>query len=133
MNASFVRAWEQNKFQVRSFFESAHPADYKDVVKAVVTMLNTSIDEYSRPDPERITEIDDGDYQGTLVYVIGATGYQPSDYWYVKVWYGSCSGCDTLQGIRDFEDGKPSEDQVEEYMTLALHLIQGIKEMGEHA
>ena len=46
------------------------------------------------PDPNRITVADYGSYQGTLVFVIGATGYQPWCHWSVVVGYGSCGGCD---------------------------------------
>ena len=133
----FVKAYEANKSKLREMFATAHPSSYIDVVRNVITVIS---DEEARtwgneqPDPQRIHSIDDGDYQGTLVYVIGAMGYQPSDYWYVKVYYGSCSGCDTLQSImydgRYGEDGDtPSEDQINQYMTLALHIVQGLKEM----
>ena len=81
------------------------------------------------PDPERIHRIDDGNYQGTLVYVIGEKGYQPDKYWYVKVDYGSCSGCDTLEGIRDYTDDAPTDEQAKDYMTVALHIVQGMKPM----
>jgi hypothetical protein len=106
-----------------------HPSEYKDIVKAVVSVV-ASADEYDDPDPERIHEINDGDYRGTLVFVIAAKGYQPSRYWYVKVGYGSCSGCDTLQAIHSYSDEPPSESQLKDYMTLALHIVQGLKEMG---
>jgi hypothetical protein len=97
MEKQLVAAWEANKESLRTVFSQKHPEDYKAIVSAVVTMLHGAIDEYGKqPDPARITEIDDGSYQGILVYVIGAVGYQPDTYWYVKVGYGSCSGCDTL-------------------------------------
>ena len=64
------------------------------------------------------------------MYVIGGTGYQPRDYWYVMVYYGSCSGCDTLQAICGYTD-KVTDSQVADYMTLALHILQGIKAMGD--
>lgn len=131
MDMQIVKAWEANKQAVKSVFEEKHPKNYKDVISAVVKMLHDSSDEYYKPDPKRIHEIDDGDYQGTLVYVIGSTGYQPHQYWYVKVGYGSCSGCDTLQAICGYEDGKPTEEQVKDYMTLALHIIQGMRKMGD--
>lgn len=130
MDKKIVAAWEANKAKVQAFFEAGHPESYKAVIAAVVQMLHDASDEYTKPDPERIHEIDDGDYQGTLVYVIGATGYQPSDYWYVKVSYGSCSGCDTLESIRGYKYSKPDADQVKQYMLLALHVIQGMREMG---
>ena len=65
------------------------------------------------------------------MFIIGAKGYQPSDYWYVKVGYGSCSGCDTLEAIRGYSDEKPTPDQVKDYVTLALHVVfEEMKKMG---
>lgn len=127
---AFVKAWDANKGMIRASF-SKHPDNYIDVVRAVVEMLHASLDAYEKPDPERIHEIDDGDYQGTLVFVIGCTGYQPDRYWYLKVGYGSCSGCDTLQGISDYRSEPPTDEQADDYMTLALHVLQGMKEMGD--
>jgi hypothetical protein len=131
MIKAFVQAWENNKDKVESLFRAKHPDGYLDIVKAVVSTLGGE-DSYGCPDPKRIHEINDGDYQGTLLFVIAAKGYQPSTYWYVKVSYGSCSGCDTLEAIRRY-DGKsiPTKTQVEDYMVLALHIVQGLKEMTD--
>jgi len=131
MIEEFTKAWFSNLHAMREKFAAKHPDDYKEVVRAVIEMLAASSDEYEKPDPNRIHEIDDGDYQGTLVYVIGGSGYQPSRYWYVKVGYGSCSGCDTLQGISGYSSDAPNDQQVSEYMTLALHIVQGLREMGD--
>jgi hypothetical protein len=114
-------------------FSAKHPENYADIVRAVVEILAADEYEYDAPDPQRIHEINDGDYQGTLVYVIGAGGYQPDIYWYVKVGYGSCSGCDTLESIRGYKDDPPSQEQIKDYMTLALHIVQGLKKMGEES
>lgn len=129
MIPEFVQRFEAGKETIRAAFAAKHPESYKAVVEAVVRVIRGD-DEYDSPDPERIHEIDDGHYQGTLVYVIGAGGYQPSDYWYVRVGYGSCSGCDTLEAIRSYDDDPPREDQVKDYMTLALHVVQGLRKMG---
>ena len=131
MIEEFTKAWFANLPAMREKFTAKHHEDYKEVVKAVVEMLSAASEGYEKPDPERIHEIDDGSYQGTLVYVIGGTGYQPSRYWYVKVSYGSCSGCDTLQAISDYSSQPPNDTQVSEYMTLALHIVQGLREMGD--
>ena len=131
MIEAFTKAWFANLHAMREKFTAKHPDDYKEVVRAVVQMLAAASNDYDKPDPERIHEIDDGDYQGTLVYVIGGSGYQPSRYWYVKVGYGSCSVCDTLQGICDYSSEPPNDTQVSEYMTLALHIVQGLREMGD--
>lgn len=127
MIQEFVNRWFEKKYIVEEYFKQNHPNDYGDIVHEVIKVLTD--DGYDSIDPERIHTIDDGDYQGTLLYVIGAKNYQPDDYWYAKVGYGSCSGCDTLQSIRDYDDGKPTEEQVADYMTLALHIVQGLKEM----
>ena len=130
MDAKIVAAWDANKSKLRSVFEAGHPQDYKAVVTAVVKMIHDAFCADTHPDPERVHEIDDGDHQGTLVYVIGEAGYQPDHYWYVKVAYGSCSGCDTLEGIRGCTNESPTKSQVDEYMTLALHIVQGLRQMG---
>lgn len=130
MIEEFTKAWFANLHTMREKFTAKHPEDYKDVVRAVIEMLAAASDDYDKPDPERIHSIDDGDYQGTLVYVIAASGYQPSRYWYVRISYGSCSGCDTLQAISGYSSEPPNDEQVSEYMTLALHVVQGLREMG---
>lgn len=131
MIQEFVEIWEKHKHSIENEFRKEHPNHYTDIIKLVVKMLHDNTEKWYKPDPEHIHTIDDGDYQGTLVYVIPETGYQPSTYWYVMVGYGSCSGCDTLQAICDYSDEKPNDKQVKEYMTLALHIIQGIKKMGD--
>jgi hypothetical protein len=129
---SFVKQWEAKKDTLRAKFAAAHPEDYAAIVKGVVELLDSD-DYYESPDSERVHQIDDGDYQGTLVFVIGAKGYQPSEYWYVKVGYGSCSGCDALENIRSYSGVSPTQSQIDDYMTLALHILQGIKKMGDEA
>ena len=138
MIEKFTKRWFERKDSVQEKFEAKLPNSYSDIVIAVVEMLNDE-DEYETPDPARIHEIDDGDYQGTLLYVIGAAIYQPSTYWYVKVGYGSCSVCDTLQAILDGDWGLETEEEkkawkdeaVSQLMTLALHIVQGLKLMGD--
>ena len=131
MIEAFTKAWFANLHTMREKFTAKHPEEYKEVVRAVVEMLAGASDEYEKPDPERIHAIDDGNYQGTLIFVIGCSGYQPGRYWYVKVGYGSCSGCDTLQAISGYSGEPPNNEQVSEYMTLALHIVQGLREMGD--
>lgn len=127
MIPEFVQRFDASRNALADRFRSERPSEYSAIVKMVVEALASNADRHE-PDPERIHEIDDGDYQGTLVYIIGAKGYQPSDYWSVFVSYGSCSGCDTLQSVLyDNTDG--SDEQVAEYMMLALHIVQGMKKM----
>lgn len=129
MITKFIERFEAKKSVLRESFREDVPLDYKALVKRVVSVLTD--EEYDSIDPERIHEIDDGDYQGTLVFAIGAKGYQPSRYWYVKVSYGSCSGCDTLQAIHAYSDVPLTDGQLDDFMTLALHVVQGLKLMQE--
>lgn len=129
MIQTFVDKFMASKARLRERFATERPDSYQDLVKRVVEVLHDDED-YNSIDPSRITTIDHGHYQGTLVFVIGASGYQPYDYWYVKIGYGSCSGCDTLQSIQEWGD-TISEKEVDGYMTLALHIVQGLKKMGD--
>ena len=129
MIQEFVAEWEKHKGKIREKFAAKRPDEYIDIVRAVAEILKGSYS-YEYPDPERIHEIDDGHYQGTLVFVIACNGYQPSTYWYVMISYGSCSGCDTLESIRGWED-EITDKEVDGYMTLALHIVQKLKKMGD--
>lgn len=128
MIKEFIQRFEKGRPLLEAQFTAEHPGDYQTIVKAVVEVIGNEEDYYS-PDPNRIHTIDDGDYQGTLVYVIGARGYQPDSYWFVKVGYGSCSGCDTLESISNYSSKPPTAEQVKDYMGLALNIVQGIKSM----
>ncbi len=128
MIQKFVDRFMANEQDVRARLAKQHWGDYEDIVRIVVETV-ADPDDYDRPDPERIHVINDGSYQGTLVYVIGASGYQPDAYWYVKVGYGSCSGCDTLEAISCYSDDPPTSEQANDYWTLALHIVQGLAAM----
>lgn len=130
MIKEFVDAFEAAKPSLEACLKTKHPENYKDLVVMVVKTLS-EIGTYYYPDSTRVHEIDDGKYQGTLVYVIAAEGYQPNKYWFVKVSYGSCSGCDTLQAISGYSSEPPTDEQVKDYMSLMLHIVQGLKELGD--
>lgn len=137
MIEEFTKRWFERNHMVREAFEAELPNEYLDIVTAVVTMLHDE-NVYKSIDPKRIHEINDGEYQGTLVYVIGSSQYQPDDYWYFKISYGSCSACDTLEGILSGNYGESEEEEqawktkaVDQLMMLALHIVQGLKKMGD--
>ena len=76
-------------------------------------------------DAEQITTIDNGDYQGTLLFLIPKDTYQPCEYEYLMtfVGYGSCSVCDTLQAIQDWGEKVLTPEQVEDFMKLCKDLV----------
>ena len=129
MIQTFVNRFMDKNTDIADKFKKKHPKDYIDIVKIVIEAITS--DDYNDIDPNRIHIIDDGDYQGTLLCIIGAKGYQPSDYWYAMVDYGSCSPCDTLQSIHNYSDDAPSRDDVKQYMTLALHIVQRLKKIDD--
>lgn len=128
MIKDIVERFMQAKPKLEKRLKEAHPGTYETLVQMVVEAINPCrLPEL--PDHDRIVEIDHGDYQGTVVFVIGEAGYQPDTYWYVQIAYGSCSACDTLQGIQGYDDTPPTNEQVRQYMTLALHIVQRMKVM----
>jgi len=128
MIKKFVERFKDREMEIKARFSENHPSNYMEVVKIVIETLSRGED-YGWPDPERIHEIDDGEYEGTLIYVIAKNECHPSMYWYVKVGYGSCNACDELQTIRVGGYNKPTPEQVHDYMTLVLHIVQGLRPM----
>lgn len=126
MIPEFVASWDQRKGLLRAELALAHPADYGGLLQSLVRLVLHDPENYETPEPSRIERVDFGDYQGTLVFVIGAGGYQPRLHWAISIDYGSCSVCDTFERIGGYDDEAPTEEQVNDYMTLALHMVQGL-------
>jgi hypothetical protein len=130
MVPEFIEMFKRAKPQMEAAFRAKHPEGYKEIMIEICRHLGAQNGEYGMPDPGVVHEIDDGDYQGTLIYVIAEKAYQPSSYWTARVSYGSCSACDTLQSICGYGDDPPNEDQVKDYMTLALHMVESMCPVG---
>lgn len=128
-----LEKWDKNKSQLKNIFETQkgfNGCNYKDVVKIVFETIYNNGEEFSsdKLDIDNLTEIDNGDYQGTLLYIIPFETYQPSECEYLMTYvgYGSCSGCDTLQAIQIYGDydEKLTERQVNDFMQLAKDILQ---------
>ena len=137
MEAFVIEQWELNKDKLRKWFAETRQEEYDSYDKIVRKIFTDIVPEISKHnykeklDVDNMTIIDDGHYQGTQIFIIPSERYQPSetDYYITHNGYGSCSGCDTLQSIHEYEDGLPTEEQVNEYMTLALHIVQKTKKL----
>ncbi|MDK2772133.1 MAG: hypothetical protein KYX68_07960 [Flavobacterium sp.] len=136
MILEIIEKWEENKFKLEEYFKTTKQSEYsnyKDIVvklfEIVIVGVKNKWNGTDNYDVSKITVIDDGDYQGTQIFLIPKETYQPSveDYIMTNTYYGSCSGCDTLQGFSCYDDDLPTEEQISEYMTLALHLVQKMK------
>lgn len=120
MITSFTDAVVRSKDAIMAGYKARKPEDYTDLVRSLIPFLGGDGDQGA--DPNRITVINHGSYHGTIVFVIGEMGYQPSRYWVTAVDYGSCSHCDALEHAGLLENG-----QYEAYYNLALHLAQKMR------
>lgn len=122
--------WDKNRDILRDEFINGtgfNTCSYADLVKfAFEKIYNTGMTNYGKKlDVDRITEIDNGDYQGTLLFVIPFKCYHPGedDYLMTYIGYGSCSVCDTLQSIQDFSEDTLTGEQVKDFMNLCKDIL----------
>lgn len=125
-----VDQWDRNKATLEAAIRQdgkLRDCGYKYLVRLIVRHILT--DSWCMFDEYRISKIDDGDWQGTVLYVIPEKDYQPAHYQYIMTYvcYGSAGDDDTLQGIHDLSNTElPTEQQVQDYMTLCRHLVANI-------
>lgn len=93
-------------------------------------------DDYDTPNSATVQRVSYGDYEGTLVFIVANSTCYPSEIWFTHVRYGSCSACDTLQGVHDrckYSDDYScriiTDDAVDGYHRLMLHMLQNMKEV----
>ena len=132
-----IEKWDENKDLLRSVLNNnkllnhvlnrndddpLEYLEYKDLVKLTVMFILNDKNEWNE---NKIKEIDDGDYQGTLLYLIPEDTYQPnsSEYLMTFVEYGSCSACDTLQTIQCYLDVRSRDKSIDDLMNLCKDLI----------
>jgi hypothetical protein len=125
MIKELVNVWDNHKDELRKVYESEDKYyGYECLIKNLCSFFNKySDDTHIEFDTTKIHTIDDGHWQGTILFIIPEYCYQPDTYYCVKVWYGSCSHCDTLQRIMDL----PNNKKVDDIMTLSLHMLQDMK------
>lgn len=140
----FTNKWYENKNKLQNYFETNivdNYDSYEQLVKIVLKyIINDGVENYYELDYnkaiqiDKLVSIDYGDYQGTLIFIFPEHTYQPlvSETYYTFVDYGSCCGCDTLQGILVCSYNElPTKEMVKDLMTLSLHLIQNIHSFKE--
>jgi hypothetical protein len=130
-----MRNWDENRDVLYNAIRSHDVGfQYYDLVKlAIDCILNHSTEDYEdcgyshKWDTENITVIDNGDYQGTLLFMIPAKCYQPSECEYLLTFagYGSCGGCDALLSIVEFAY-EMTDEIARDLLTLCKHLIENI-------
>lgn len=125
-----IDKWNKNKDVLKLALSNLDhfPCCYAELVEMAFKYIwNTDALSWCELDIEAITEIDNGDYQGTYIYIIPFDTYQPSEWEYLMTFagYGSCSGCDTLQRIESLGDydAPPNDVQVKELLQLCKDII----------
>lgn len=125
-----LKKWDKNKENLEDVLRedrNLNSCDYEYLVKLVVeNILNDEENEYCDTwDSSKITTIDDGDYQGTLLFLIPTKTYQPCEYEYLMTYvgYGSCCGCDTLQSIQSWKEEQPTEEQLKCFIALCKDIV----------
>ena len=130
MLPDIVEKWENNKNLLKEWFNTKTSYDVDEYKKIVEAIAHIILD-YNEPE---ITEIDNGYCQGCSLSVIVDLDdhyYSPEDYLITYNYYGSCSGCDTLLSILGYSDDLLSEEQVNDLMTLSLHIIQRMRRLSD--
>lgn len=129
--------WDKNKDRLEEALRKTDISrvEYRDLlVLTVDNILNEPESTYPQWESKRITQIDDGDYQGTLLFLIPEDTYQPSEYEYLMTYigYGSCSCCDTLQSIQPDSDEETTDDDIAEFMALCKDFITNMIKPYNH-
>ena len=130
-----LKKWNENKDVLRNAIQQTEKDkrgawDYNDIVKLVCRYIfnENATDKDPKINIGGITMIDNGCYQGTLLFILPFNTYQPAEYEYLMTYvgYGSCSGCDTLQRIQLDEiyyNVESDDDLIDSYMALCKDLV----------
>lgn len=130
-----LKKWNENEDVLRNTIQQTEKDkrsswNYNDIVKLVCRYIfNENVtDKDPKINIEGITMVDNGGYQGTLLFMMPFDTYQPMEYEYLMTYvgYGSCSGCDTLQRIQLDEmyyNVESDDDLIDSYMALCKDLV----------
>lgn len=137
MVKEFLEKWWKYKEDMETYFrEKGNVSEisyYGIVIALVKNVLNRGVKWCKLS--EEVCVIDDGDFEGTMIFIFHNDMCTPSitDYFFTHNYYGSCSGCDTLLSIVEGCGGKATDEQVKLLMRLAFDLLRNIKPMAADA
>jgi len=132
MILEIINKWEKNKSKLEEYFKTTKQEEYQcyeTIVRKIFEIcINVSDRNCDNFNLDKLTVINDAFYyDGTQIFIIPKNDIQPcaDDYIVTDTRYGSCSASDTLKRISmNSDETIPNEEQLKEYMTLALHLVQ---------
>lgn len=121
--------WDKNKDKLEEALKKTDLSrvEYRDLIVLTVEHILKDDDDYGyyQWNEKNITEINDGSYSGTLLYLIPMDACEPSEWQYLMTYigYGSCSGCDLLQSIQPDSHDETTDDDIENFMSLCRDLV----------
>ena len=136
-----LKKWDENKDVLRNAIQQTEKDkrcfwDYNDIVKLVCRYIfNENVtDKDPMINVDGITMIDNGGYQGTLLFMMPFDTYQPAEYEYLMTYvgYGSCSGCDNLQRLQRIQSAEmcnnvnSTDDLTSGYMALCKDVVSNV-------
>lgn len=137
MEQKFIDLWFKNKSRLKEELmnhDDIEYCDYHELLEMTIKHIinNSETDDCEKfLNEDKIRKIDDGDYQGTLIFIIPKETYQPAEdeYYVTFIGYGSSSYCDTLQAIQYGNTYESKEAQIDDFMTLCLHMLERMKKL----
>lgn len=128
-----VDKWFANKEGLRRALEADETlmdCEYLHLMGLVVEhILNPEEEADKQFDREKLLKIDQGDWQGTILFVIPRKTYQPSagDYLLTYIEYGSCPVCDVLERAKaGLSHGKNKKQGIDDVMMICKDLVCNI-------
>ena len=132
MVREFVEQWDKNKDKLRDYFKTTPQTEYSSYKSILAQLLRLAVTHNKAGeewDLDAIMESKRHCYHGNFVFGFNSAWDRASEFTVTYVGYGSCNGCDTLQRIQALSDKEdlPNEEQVNGYITLALHMVQKMR------
>ena len=133
-----LKKWNENKDVLRNAIQQTEKDkrsvwNYNDIVKLVCRYIfnENATDKDPKINIEGITMIDNGGYQGTLLFILPFDTDHPAEYEYLMTYvgYGSCSECDNLQRLQRIQSAeiccnvKSTDDLTSGYMALCKDVV----------
>ena len=127
MDIKIMEKYFENRDFIISELKSNPIDSYIDLIKIVAKCILG--DKYSE---KNIKETNFGDYQGTHFFIFSSNSYQPEaeETYITHNYYGSCSECDALLNIIQYQENNFNEEQIENLLYLCCQLFQHTSCLG---
>ncbi len=127
MIKKYVKKWEEEKLNIKDYYKGIinnnqfeeKLNDYDKIMKVICEKI---LDINFEND---VTTFVIGEYIGDIAYI--CKNKEKESLFYTKVYYGSCTICDIMQGINVDIELNNYDIAIEKLMSLTLHLIQNLK------